>query len=540
LSGPDGVAVDASGNVYIADTNNAEVRKVSNGVITLFAGTGNGTAGYSGDNGPATSAQLSLPFGVAVDASGNVYIADTGNNVIRKVSNGVITTFAGMSGMSGIGYSGDNGPATKATFNDLADVAVDTSGNVYVADSRNNAIRKVSKGVITTIAGNGTKGYSGDHGPATGAELNDPLGVAVDASGNVYIADSWNNLIRKVSNGAIAPLAGGASVNFGDKGPATGAQLSEPFGVAVDASGNLYIADSYTIRKVSQGVITTFAGNGLYGYSGDNGPATSAALEQPFGVAVDAAGDVYIADTNNSVVRKVSGGVITTFAGNGVYGYSGDNGPAASAQLCAPTGVAVDKAGNVYIADSNCAVIRKVSNGIITTFAGNGTRGYSLDSGPAASTELNLPVAVAVDASGNVYIADGGIDNNAIREVSNGVMSTIAGDGTNGYSGDGGPAPSAGLFAPSGLAVDAAGNVYIAETGPINVIRKVSNGVITTIAGNGTSGYSGDNGPATNAELSGPMGLAVGADGYVYVADVANQVIRVLLPNVPRWHPRPF
>jgi sugar lactone lactonase YvrE len=542
LSGPDGVAVDASGNVYIADTNNAEVRKVSNGVITLVAGTGNGTAGYSGDNGPATSAQLSLPFGVAVDASGNVYIADTGNNVIRKVSNGVITTFAGMSGMSGIGYSGDNGPATKATFNDLADIAVDTSGNVYVADSRNNAIRKVSKGVITTIAGNGKKGYSGDHGPATGAELNDPLGVAVDTSGNVYIADSWNNLIRKVSNGAIAPLAGGGSVNFGDKGPATGAQLSQPFGAAVDASGNLYIADSYNnaIRKVSQGVITTFAGNGLYGYSGDNGPATSAALEQPFGVAVDAAGDVYIADTNNSVVRKVSGGVITTFAGNGVYGYSGDNGPAASAQLCAPTGVAVDKAGNVYIADSNCAVIRKVSNGIITTFAGNGTRGYSLDSGPAASTELNLPVAVAVDASGNVYIADGGIDNNAIREVSNGVMSTIAGDGTNGYSGDGGPAPIAGLFAPSGLAVDAAGNVYIAETGPINVIRKVSNGVITTIAGNGTSGYSGDNGPATSAELSGPMGLAVGAGGYVYIADVANQVIRVLLPAVPRRHPRPF
>jgi trimeric autotransporter adhesin len=542
LGSPDGVAVDASGNVYIADTSNAEIRKVSNGVITVFAGTGNGTAGYSGDGGPPTSAQLSLPFGVAVDASGNVYIADTGNNVIRKVSNGVITTFAGTYGMSGIGYAGDNGPATSATFNDLAGVAVDLSGNVYIADSKNNAIRKVSKGVITTIAGTGKEGYSGDRGPATSAELNRPLCVAVDPSGNVYIADSWNNLIRKVSNGVIATLAGGGSVNFGDNGQATGAQLNQPFGVAVDASGDLYIADTYNnaIRKVSHGVITTFAGNGLYGYSGDNGPATSAALEQPYGVAVDAAGNVYIADTNNSVVRKVSGGTISTFAGNGVYGYSGDNGPAASARLCAPTGIAVDKAGNVYIADTNCSVVRKVSNGTITTFAGNGTRGYSLDSGPAASTALNTPVAVAVDAAGNVYIADNGLDNNVIREVSNGLLTTIAGDGTNAYSGDGGPAPSAGLFATSGVAVDAAGSLYISEADPVNVIRKISNGVITTIAGNGTRGYSGDKGPATSAELSAPWGLAVGAGGDVYVADIGNQVIRVLVPDVPRRHPRPF
>jgi hypothetical protein len=537
LNQPFGVAADVSGNVYIADSENYVVRKVSNGAITTFAGNGTNPALFSGDNGPAINAVLGLPFSVAVDRSDNVFIVAGG--VIRKVSNGAITTFAGIYGTTG--YAGDNGPATSARFDYPTSVAVDASGSVYLADMDNNAIRKVSQGVITTFAGNGTRGYAGDHGPPAAAELNHPNGVAVDTLGNVYIADSGNGRIRKVSNGAIATIAGGASVSFGDNGPATSAALYQPGGVAVDASGNVYIADTFdnAIRKVSNGVITTFAGNGTFGYSGDNGPATSAALNEPYGVAVDASGNVYIADTNNTVIRKVSGGVITTFAGNGRYGYSGDSGPAASAQLCAPMGVAVDTAGNVYIADNNCSVIRKVSDGIITTFAGNGTRGYSLDSGPATSTALNSPVAVAVDASGNVYIADAGIDNNAIREVSNGWMTTFAGNGTNGYWGDGGPATSAGLFAPTGVAVDPAGNVYISEGGPINVIRKVSNGVIATIAGNESRGYSGDNGPATSAELNGPMAVAVDADGSVYIADDGNDVIRVLVSNWRRPRPRP-
>ncbi|MGC9946202.1 MAG: hypothetical protein ABSF64_07510 [Bryobacteraceae bacterium] len=537
LNQPFGVAVDAPGNVYIADSENYVVRKVSNGAISTFAGNGTNPALFSGDNGPAVNAVLGLPFNVAADVSGNVYIVAGG--VVRKVSKGVITTFAGVYGATG--YTGDNGPATSATFDYPASVAVDASGNVYIADMDNNAIRKVSKGVVTTFAGDGTKGYSGDNGPPAGAELNGPTGVAVDALGNVYIADSGNARIRKVSNGAIATLAGGASVSFGDNGPATGAALYQPRGAAVDASGNVYIVDAFdnAIRKVSGGVIVTVAGNGTFGYSGDNGPATSAALNQPSGVAVDASGNIYIADTHNSAIRKISGGVISTIAGNGIYGYSGDNGPAANAQLCAPVGVAADAAGNVYIADAGCSVVRKVSNGIITTFAGNGARGYSLPNGPATSAELNLPVAVAVDASGNVYIADAGIDMNAIFEVSNGVIATFAGNGTNGYFGDNGPAASAGLFAPSGVAVDSVGNVYIAESGPINVIRKVSNGVIATIAGNGTSGYSGDGGAATSAELSGPMGMAAGA-GKVYIADSANEVIRVLVPTRPRALRHPF
>ena len=304
--------------------------------IDTFAG--NGTIGYSGDNGPATSAQLNQPWGVAVDAAGNVYIADTVNNRIRKVANGVISTVAGN---GTLGYSGDDGPATSAQLSWPAGVAVDSAGNLYVADQNNNRIRKVSNGVITTVAGNGTPGYSGDNGPATSAKLYGPKGVAVDSAGNLYIADTSNQRIRKVLNGVIATAAGngpdlyGNGGYSGDNGPATSARLNQPWGVAVDFAGNLFIADygNNRIRKVSNGVITT-AINWSY----------------PQGVAVDAAGNLFIAD-NYGRISKLSNGVITTVAGTGMQGFSGDNGPATGAQLSGPAGVAVDAAGNVYVAD---------------------------------------------------------------------------------------------------------------------------------------------------------------------------------------------
>ena len=536
LNAPSGVALDESGNLYIADTGNNIIRKVSGAVITTFAGRrpGNGTAGYSGDNGPATNAQLSSPGGVAVDAAGDVYIADTSNNVIRKVSNGTIDTIAGTGRW---GYSGDNGPAKNATLNGPEGVAVDAIGNLYIADTYDQVIRKVSKGVITTIAGDGygaglfsKGGYSGDNGPATRAELNQPLGVAVDASGNVYIADYWNNMIRKVSNGIITTIAGNGTIGHsGDSGPATRAELNGPWGVAVDASGNVYIADTYNglVRKVSSGTITTFAG--IWSTGGFNGTSTGAGLGEPIGVSADASGNLYIADNLNNVVRKVSNGEITTIAGSVVFGYSsdhysGDNGPATSAVLNEPVGVAVDPAGNVYIADRDNCVIRKVSNGVITTMAGNGTEGYSGDNGPATSATLNLPEGVATDTHGNVYIADTG--NHVVRKVSNGVITTFAGSGPAGGSpGNNGPATGAALGNPTGVAVDAMGNVYIADSSN-NVIREVSNGVITTIAGNWAPEYSGDNGPATSAGLSGPESVAVDATGNLYIADRGNQVIR--------------
>jgi uncharacterized protein (TIGR03437 family) len=519
LNEPVAVAVDSAGNLYLPDYN--RVRKVSNGVITTVAG--GGSSGL-GDNGPATSAQLYLPAAVAVDSAGNLYIADPVNYRVRKVSNGVITTAAGNGTQ---GFSGDNGLAASAQLSGPTGIAVDSAGNLYIADSGD--IRKVSNRVITTVAGNGTPGFSGDNGPATSAQLSGPWGVAVDSAGNLYIADTYNSRIRKVTNGAITTVAGNGTQSFsGDNGPATSAQLYGSHGVAAGPDGSVYIADSSNnrIRKVSNSVITTVAGTGTAGFSGDNGPAISAQLTDPEGVAVDSAGNLYIADTGYSRVRKVANGVITTVAGGGAT--LGDNGPATSAQLYSPKGVAVDSAGNLYIADTYNQRIRKVSNGVITTVAGTGTHGPSSgDNSPATSASLFSPTGVAVDSAGNLYIADTG--NSRVRKVSNGVITTVAGTGGYGFSGDNGLATSAEVFNPEGIAVDAAGNLYIADTLD-NRIRKVSNGVITTVGGNGTYGFSGDYAPATSSQLSRPTGVAVDSAGNVYVADRDNNRIRVLTP----------
>ena len=533
LSEPQGVAVDSAGNVYIADVGNHRIRKVANGVITTVAGYG--TPGFSGDGGPATSAQLAHPYDVSVDSAGNLYIADYDNQRIRKVSNGVITTVAGN---GTAGFSGDNGPATSAQLNYPMAIAVDASGNIFVADYFDNRVRKVSNGVITTVAGSGTPGgFSGDGGPATSAQLNNPNGVAVDSAGNLYISDYNNKRIRKVANGVITTVAGNGTAGFsGDGGPATSAQLSCSCGVAVDSAGNFYIADGDRIRKVSSGTISTVAGNGNCCFAGDGGPATGASFFQPIGVALDSAGGVYISDKFLNRIRKVSNGVITTVAGNGTAGPAGDNGPAITAQLNQPTGVVVDSAGNLYVADWGNNRVRKVSNGVITTVAGIGPPGFSGDNGPATSAQLALPTGVAVDSAGNLYIAD---YNNRIREVSNGVITTIAGNGTAGFSNDNGPATSAQLNSPAGVAVDASGNLFIADLNN-NRVRKVSNGVITTVAGNGTTGFSGDGGPATIAELGGPFSVAADPEGNLYIADEYYIDRRIRLLTLSAGPPPPF
>ena len=527
LNNPQGVVADAAGNVYILDVFNNRIRKVStNGIITTAAG--NGINGFSGDGGPATSASINIDYGgVAVDSAGNIYIADDLNQRVRKVSNGIITTVAGN---GTLGYYGDGDPATSAALNGPSHVALDAAGNLYIADSGNNVIRKVSNGVITTIAGNGIAGCCGDGGPPANAFFNRPSGLAFDTAGNLYIADTLNYRIREISHGTITTVAGTGTNGFtGDGGPATAAELFAPYGVAVDVAGNLYIADASNqrIRKVTNGTITTFAGNEQYRFSGDGGPAISATFSVPQGLALDATGAVYIGDSNR--IRRVSNGIITTVAGNGSYGFSGDGGPATSAAIQS-TGVAVDAGGNFYIADNGNARLRKVSNGIITTVAGTGRISFSGDGGLATSAALEGPYSVALDASGNIYMADSG--NNRIREVSNGIITTLAGSGPSctsttcgSFSGDGGPATGATLAEPNGVAVDATGNVYIADT-LNNRIRKVSNGIITTVAGNGTPGFSGDGGPATAASLDRPYGVAVDADGNVYIADSSNNRIR--------------
>jgi sugar lactone lactonase YvrE len=514
-----GVAVDLAGNVYIADTLNSRIRKVSGGIITTVAG--NGIPGFSGDGGPATSASLNSASGVAVDSLGNLYIADSTR--IRKVSGGIITTVAGDGNLAS---SGDGGPAINASLVPQG-IAVDSSGNIYVADF-STRIRRISQGIITTVAGNGNLGYSGDGGLATNASLNNPYGVAVDLSGNLYIADTNNSRVRKVSGGIITTIAGNGVLSFsGDGGPATNASLGTPFGVAVDSLGNLLIADTNTsegrIRKVSNGVITTVAGSGGFYFSGDGGSAASASLNHPRSVAADSAGSLYIADYDSAHVRKVAGGIITTVAGNGsIYGPAGDGGIAPNATVI-PTGLVVDSNQDLYIADQSHARIAKVSGGIITTVAGNGTSGFSGDGGPAASASLYIPQGVCLDSSGNLYIADA--FNARIRKVVSGIITTVAGNGTSGFSGDGSAATSASLTFPTGCAVDSPGNLYIADYNG-NRIRKVSGGIITTVAGNGTSGFSGDGGPATGASLNGPSSVAVDSLGNLYIADFIGQRIR--------------
>ncbi len=312
LNGPGDVALDSAGNIYIADTANHRIRRVDavTGIIVTIAGTG--TPGYSGDGGPATSAGIDSPEGVAVDSAGNIYIADTANHSIRRIdaATGDIDTVAGSGGPPG--YSGDGGPATAAKLRTPKAVAVDSAGNIYIADTANDAIRKVdaASGTIETVAGTGSPGFSGDGGPATAAMINKPGGVAVDSAGNIYIADTANNRIRKVdaATGIIDTIAGTGQPGYGgDGGPATLARMSKPGDVAVDPAGDLYIAGNDTIRKVDAvtGIIYTVAGTSNTGYAGDGGPATDADLDDPQGVAVDAAGNIYIADTDNHRIRKV-------------------------------------------------------------------------------------------------------------------------------------------------------------------------------------------------------------------------------------------
>ncbi len=321
---------------------------------TIFTHAGNGTPGFSGDGGAATVAQV-RPYRVASDASGNIYIVDF--NRIRKVDNlGTITTIAG----TGIaGFSGDSGPATLAQLDTPEDVAVDASGNIYILDVNNYRVRKInSVGTITTVAGNGTAGFSGDGGPATSAQINTSWGIAIDGSGNIYISDSQNHRIRKVSStGTMTTIAGNGTGGYsGDGGLATSAQVNYPQGLVVDASGNLLIADlgNYRIRKISTtGTITTAVGNGSAGFSGDGGAATSAQINGAVGIALDVSGNIYFADQapSNRIRKVTTSGIINTIAGTIVSGYSGDGGPATSAQLNQPEGVAVDGSGNVYIAD---------------------------------------------------------------------------------------------------------------------------------------------------------------------------------------------
>ncbi|HEV7224755.1 MAG TPA: DUF4214 domain-containing protein [Pirellulales bacterium] len=533
--GPAGVAVDSAGDLFIADTNH-RIREVDHatGIITTVAGSGTGS--FSGDGGPATAAGLGQPFGIAADSAGDLFIAV--DNRVREVihATGVITTVAG-NGTGG--FSGDGGPATAAGLSLPFGIAVDSAGDLFISDL-GARVREVNHatGIITTVAGNGTYGFSGDGGSAAAAEFNTTEGVAVDSSGDLFISDVNNRRIREVdlATGVVTTVAGNGTRAFsGDGGLATAAEVDSPQNIAVDSSGDLFIADSTNnrVREVNRatGIITTVAGNGTAGFSGDGGPATAAELQTPEAIAVDSSGDLFIADNGNSRIREINltTGVITTVAGHGAYGFSGDGGPATAAEFSYVKGIAVDSSGDLFFADGFNDRIREINHatGIITTVAGNGTMGSSGDGGLAIAAELTWPEGVAVDSSGHLFIAGGAEER--IREVNlaTGVITTVAGNGVQGSSGDGGSATAASLLSPEGVAVDSSGDLFIADRGN-NRIREVNlaTDIITTIAGNGTAGFSGDGGRAGAAELSGPAGVLVDSSGELFIADTGSNRIR--------------
>lgn len=523
LSNPEAVAVDAQGRVFIADTGNNRVRRVdlAGTISTVVA---NGVNGFTG-----------TPRGLAFDSVGDLYIASNQYRIWRLSSAGTLSSIAG-DGTSG--YSGDGGPATSARFNNATDLEVDSQGNLFIVDAYNYVVRMVtSDGLISTVAGNGIQGDSDDGGQATAGPLNAPAGVAVDAGGNLYIAEYSGCKIRRVSpQGVITTVAGNGYAGFaGDGGPASAAELQFPEDVAMDPSGGFFVADrfNYRIRRVDGGsVMTTYGGTGEPGFGGDGGLAIDAQLNWPSAAAGNTQHDVYIADTANNRIRKVShDGTTTTVAGTSIRGYNGDGIAATAAELYQPAGVAVDAAGAVYIADTGNHRVRRIrTDGQIETIAGNGARASSGDGGIATAASFIAPIAVAVDQAGNVFVSD--TQANEVRKIStDGHITAFAGTGAPGFSGDGGPATAATLTGPSSIAIATNGNIVIADTYN-NRIRTIdTTGHIATVAGNGTRGYGGDDGPATTASLNGPVGIALQTDGRMAIADTQNNRIRLVDTN---------
>ena len=587
-----GLAVDGSGNLYIGDYMNDRIRKVtvSTGIISTIAGTG--VDGYSGDGGAAASATMSGPAGVQVDASGNVYFADNNNSLIRKLTPGgsgtyTISTVAGSFANGGF-YSGDGGAATAAGLSYPERFCLDAGGNIYISDEQDFAVRKVtaSTGIISTVAGTGVQGNA--DGAAATATFGYIVGITADATGNLYIADATYNKVRKytAATKVVSTVAGtGSAAYTGDGGAATAATLNGPTDVLLDGSGNLYISDNgnsaVRLLTASTGVITTAAGDGTNGFTGVQANAQKAQLA-PQGVALSANGDLLVADGYYYDVRDINtAGTAYIYAGvpNPDPAFASKGAPVSGVAVSgalfnAPVGVATDASNNVYIADVNNNTIRQINYNAktVSSYAGTGTAGYSGDGGAATSATLRSPGGVAVDKNGNVYIADAG--NNRIRMVAAATryISTVAGTGVAGYSGDGAAATSAQVSNPTAVAVDGTGNVFFIDRGNARVRRVdattknistiLSNGhvltgiatdatgniyvsdstastvlqvtagtfAVTTVAGTGTAGYSGDGGAATSAQLSGPGGMAVDASGNVYLADTRNGLIRRFKP----------
>jgi uncharacterized repeat protein (TIGR01451 family) len=531
-------------------------------IITTYAG--NGTAGTpgsaNGDGGPAKNAQLKASYnamGLAMDAAGNLYIADSGDSVVRAVdtsANHIITTYAGSANHT-FTFLGDGGAANAAGLNTPFGVAVDSTGNLFIADTANARVRRVDASanhIISTVVGSASLclSYSsgcGDGGAPGSGLLNRPNTVFFDSSGNLYISDLGTETIRMVSPGpasTISTLAGGGSGGLG--GAATSALLALPYTVASDGSGNLYVLDGYSVIRYGSGskTLAAYAGNGIVGINfvpgnGDNGPANQATFFTPFALALDGSGNLFVAD-GYTRVRRIDAvtKTITTIAGTSascnpaLNPACGDGGAATSATFVSILGLAADSQGNLYISDSGSNRIRRVDavSGIITNFAGTGTAGDGGDSGPAASATLSSAQGIAFDPQNNLYVADTG--NNVIRKIDNTPqhnISTYAFNGLPTFGGDGGATLGASMQAPAQVAVDANGNLFVGG-GLDNVVRRIdaTDQSILTVAGdfhNLNGGFSGDGGPSTQALISN-YGVAIDGQKNLYIADAGSNRIR--------------
>ena len=568
--GAGAVAVDNAGNVCLADSDACRISKLTpDGIIAAFVDA-EAVCGNSGDGGPAVGSQIAFNGGLAVDAHGNLYIADSGNHLVRVVSSdGIIRTAAG-NGLAG--NTGDGGPALQASIGtnmySMNGLTVDAAGDIFLAVD--NAVREVSAdGVITTVPGSEAPGTPGNNTDITGvavdragnlyvAENRDvvgispdgtaavlvdgekttpllgPTSVALDANGNVLVADMPNNRLLQVTpNGAVNTLAGnGLPVYLGDGGPARDTQLNLPSFVAADQSGDVLISDfaDHLVRKVSPGgTIRTIAGvTGPLVIGArvvDGQTAVTAQIGRPAGVVSDQHGAVFVADSDNACVWKITAdGLIHRFVGND---------PSGQPVLRIPWGIALDTAGNLYVADESANRVYKVlPSGAASVFAGNGEGAWSGDGGPAVNASLFSPGQVAVDGLGNVDIADRG--NFRVRKVStDGIITTIMGDGTVQWDLENVPAADAHTF-PASLAVDSEGTLYVLESWEVRRIG--SDGMAVRIAGslnNYDYAYTGDCGPATQAQFYG-TGLAVDGYGDVYIADAVNAAVRMVTPRKPR------